>query len=68
MECACLNNSQLIRRARVCSDIYDFNCRNKHNELVSNLNVELKSLLHQGLSKPGFYGNLVSAAMSLIFF
>ena len=72
--------SQLIRFARVCSHVDDFNTRNKcltakllikqgyryhklrkafskfyrrHYELI------LKSLLHQGLSEPEFYGDLV---------
>ena len=31
----------------------------RHYELVSNLNVGLKTLLHQGLSEPEFYGDLV---------
>ena len=31
----------------------------RHHELVSKFNVGLKSLLHQGLSEPEFYGNLV---------
>ena len=31
----------------------------QHHELVSKFNVGLKSLLHQGLSEPEFYGNLV---------
>ena len=31
----------------------------RHNELVSKFNVGLKSLLHQGLSEPGFYSDLV---------
>ena len=31
----------------------------QHHELVSKFNVELKSLLHQGLSEPKFYGDLV---------
>ena len=31
----------------------------QHNELVSKSNVGLKSLLHQGLSEPEFYGDLV---------
>ena len=31
----------------------------RHNELVSKFNVGLKSLLHQGLSEPEFYGDLV---------
>ena len=74
--------SQLIRFARVSSDVVDFNARNKsltakllqqgyryhklrntfskfyrrHYELVS---VGLKTLLHQGLSEPEFYGDLV---------
>ena len=77
--------SQLIRFARVCSHVDDFNTRNKcltakllqqgyryhklrkafskfyrrHYELISKFNVGLKSLLHQGLSKPEFYGDLV---------
>ena len=29
----------------------------QHNELFSKFNVGLKSLLHQGLSEPEFYGN-----------
>ena len=77
--------SQLIRFARVCSHVADFNARNKsltaklllqgyryhklrktfskfyrrHYELVSKFNVGLKPLLHQGLSEPEFYGDLV---------
>ena len=31
----------------------------RHYELVSKFNVGLKPLLHQGLSEPEFYGNLV---------
>ena len=31
----------------------------RHNELFSKFNVGLKSLLHQGLSEPEFYGDLV---------
>ena len=76
---------QLIRFARVCSRVDDFNTRNKcltakllnqvyryhklrkafskfyrrHYELISKFNVGLKSLLHQGLSEPKFYGDLV---------
>ena len=77
--------SQLIRFARMCSHVADFNARNKsltskllqqgyryhklrktfsklyrrHYELVSKFNVGLKPLLHQGLSEPEFYGDLV---------
>ena len=77
--------SQLIRFARVCSHVEDFNARNicltaklfkqgyryhklrkafskfyrRHYDLVSNFNVRLKSLLHQGLSQPVFHGDLV---------
>ena len=77
--------SQLIRFARVCSHVEDFNARNKcltakllkqgyryhklrkgfskfycrHYNLVSKFNVGLKSLLHQSLSEPEFYGDLV---------
>ena len=77
--------SPLIRFARVCSHVDDFNTRNKcftdkllkqdyryhklrkafskfycrHNNFVSKFNVGLKSLLHQGLSEPEFYGDSV---------
>ena len=77
--------SQLIRIARVCSHVDDFNTRKKcltaklpkqdyryhklrkafskfyrrHYELISKFNVGLKSLLHQGISEPEFYGDLV---------
>ena len=62
---------ELIRFARVCNHEEDFNARNKclrkafskfycrHYELISKLNVGLKSLLHQGLSESEFYGDLV---------
>ena len=33
-------------------------CR-RHHELVSKFNVGLKTILHQGLSEPEFYGDLV---------
>ena len=77
--------SQLIRFARVSSNVADFNARNnsltakllqqgyryyklrktfskfyrRHYELVSKFNVGFKPLLHQGLSEPKFYGDLV---------
>ena len=77
--------SQLIRFARVCSHVDDFNTRNKcltakflkqvyryhklrkafakfyrrHYELILKFNVGLKSVLHQGLRKPEFNGDLV---------
>ena len=76
---------QLIRFARVCNHVADFNARNKclttkllqqgyryhklrktfskfyrrHYELISKINVGLKTLLSEGLSEPGFYGDLV---------
>ena len=75
---------QLIRFARVCSHVDEFNTRNKcltaklklgywyhklrksfskfyrrHYELISKFNVGLNSLLHQGISEPEFYGDLV---------
>ena len=31
----------------------------RHHELVSKFNVRLKSLLHQGLSEPELYGDLI---------
>ena len=33
------------------------NLYRRHHELVSKLNVGLKSILHQGLSEQEFYGN-----------
>ena len=77
--------SQLIRFARVCSQVEDFNVGNKrltakllkqgyryhklikaffkfyrrHHALVSKFNVVLKFLLHQGISEPEFYCDLV---------
>ena len=67
--------SQLIRFARVCSHVdakllkQGYRCHKirkafskfyrRHYELISKFNVGLKSLLHQGLSEPEFYGDLV---------
>ena len=77
--------SKLIRFARVCSHVADFNARNKsltakllqqgyryhklrktfskfyrrHCGLVSKFIVGLKPLLHQGLSEPELYGEIV---------
>ena len=66
--------SQLIRFARVSSHVVDFNTRNKSltdkllqqgyryhklRKTFSKFNVGLKTLLHQGLSEPEFYGDLV---------
>ena len=43
-----------LKLRKVFSKIY-----RRHYELISKFNVRLKSLLHQGLSEPGFYGDLV---------
>ena len=77
--------SQLIRFARVCSNVDDFNNRNlfltikvlkqgyryhkirkaffklyhRHSEVIVKYNIGLKTLLHQGISEPIFYGDLV---------
>ena len=73
--------SQLIRSARVCNHVADFNAQIKcltakllqqgyryhklykfyrrHFELISKFNVGLKTPLHEGLSEPEFYGDLV---------
>ena len=51
--------SQLIRFARVCSNVDDFNNRNVHSELIVKYNIELATLLQQGISEPIFYGILV---------
>ena len=53
------NNAKLRKQGyryhklrKVISKLY---CR--HYELISKFNVELKSILHQGLSEPEFYGD-----------
>ena len=66
--------SQLIRFARVSSHVADFNARNKSStanllqqgyryhklrKTFSKFYFGLKTLLHQGLSEPEFYGDLV---------
>ena len=77
--------SKRIKFAKVCSQVEDFNARNKcltakllkhgyryhkfrkdfskiyrrHYELISKFNVGLKHILHQGLSEPEFYCDLV---------
>ena len=48
---------QGYRYHRLRKAIYKFYRR--HYKLVSKFNVGLKSLLHQGLSVPEFYGDLV---------
>ena len=44
----------IINLERLFSKFY-----RRHHALVSKFNVGLKSLLHQGLSEPEFYGDLV---------
>ena len=77
--------SQLIRFARVCSNVDDFNNRNlfltakllkhdyryhrirkalskfyhRHPELIVKYKIGLKTLMHQSISEPIFYGDLV---------
>ena len=64
--------SQLIRFARVCPNVYDFNNRNlfltakllkqgyRYNKIRKAFsNIGLKTLLQQGISEPIFYGDLV---------
>ena len=74
--------SQLIRFARVCNHVVDFDARNKcltaqlrktfskyyhyHYELISKFNAGLKTLLREGLSEPEFYGDLVYKFKKLI--
>ena len=52
--------SQLIRFARVCSNVGDFNDRklHRHSDLIVKYNIGLKTLLQQGISEPLFYGDL----------
>ena len=84
--------SQLIRFARVCNHVTDFNARNirltakllqqgyryhklrktfskfyrRHYELIYKFNDGLNTLLHEGLSVPEFYGDLVYKFKKLI--
>ena len=66
--------SQLIRFARVCSNVDDFNNRNlfltakllkqgkryhKIRKAFSKFNIGLKTLLQQGIAEPIFYSDLV---------
>ena len=48
---------QGYRYHKLRKDFFKFHRR--HYELVSKFNVGLKTLLHQGLSEPEFYGDLV---------
>ena len=56
---------QLKREAKLLTVIWvkhyfgDSKFYRRHYELVSKFNVGLKTLLHQGLSEPEFYGDLV---------
>ena len=69
--------SQLIRFARVCNHVTDFNARNKcltakllqqgyRYHKLCKYNVGLKTLLGEGLSEPEFYGDLVYKFKKLI--
>ena len=50
--------AKLLHRYHKLRKIFPkFYCR--HYELVSKFNVRLKTLLHQGLSEPEFYGDIV---------
>ena len=51
-----LNISQLIRFARVCSNVDDFNNKNLFLTAVK-YNIGLKTLLQQGISELIFYGD-----------
>ena len=70
--------SQLIRFARVCSNVEDFKNRllrqdyryhkirkafsklyHRHSEFIVKYNIQLKTLLQQGILEPIFYGDLV---------
>ena len=47
--------------ALVCNLLYMafYKLYRRHYELISKFSVRLKPLLHQGLSEPAFYGDLV---------
>ena len=55
------NKRSLFRFNKTFSKFY---CR--HYELISKFNVGLKTLLHEGLSEPEFYGELVYKFKKLI--
>ena len=55
---------QGYRYHKICKAFSKF-CR-RHFDIVSKYNVGLKTLLHQGLSEPGFYGDLVYNSEKII--
>ena len=59
----CFLNSWTVRVKPSCKELLQRDTFSKfyrrHYELVSKFNVGLKTLLHQGLSEPEFYGDLV---------
>ena len=50
-----------LRKKKTFSKFY-----RRHNELIYNSNVGLKTLLHEGLSEPEFYDDLVYTFKKLI--
>ena len=48
----------LVRRFIISFEMFFSKFYRRHHELVSKFNVEIKSLLHQDLSKPEFYGDV----------
>ena len=54
------NDIALITPPTHALELYTiYGMKYQHYELITKFNVGLKSLLHQGLSKPDFYGDLV---------
>ena len=53
----CLTLKRGYRYHKLRKAFSKFYCR--HYEFISKFNVGLKSLLHQGLSEPDFYGDLL---------
>ena len=57
-----LTRSRRISNNLVTLNFYElihWSVKQHHYELISKFNVGLKSLLHQGISEPEFYGDLV---------
>ena len=53
--------AKLLKQGYRCHKLRKFYSKfyRRHHELVSKLNVEFKSFLHQGLTEPEFYDDLV---------
>ena len=53
-------SNRVISNIIISLESFFSNIYRRHYEMISNFNVGLKSLLHQVLSDPEFYGDLVN--------